>query len=122
LSSIITNILVIPSSTLRSKYIRTIPIGTVVKDPVNNHSYIIEVKKLNKNSLVKVNYIGNEDPIELTVDEQHLKIMNPKRANVNLILKSRITELEEKVTSLNSLLKTRSKYEQIKHLMNGDEY
>ena len=25
-------------------------------------------------------YIGNEDPIELTVDEQHLPIMNPKRA------------------------------------------
>jgi hypothetical protein len=30
--------------------------------------------------------------------------------------------LEEKVTFLNSLLKTRSNYEQIKHLMNGDEY
>jgi hypothetical protein len=83
LNTIITNILVIPSS-LRSKYIRTIPIGTVVKDPVNGHSYIIEVNKLNKNSLVKVAtlYIGNEDPIELTVDEQHLKLMNPKRANV----------------------------------------
>jgi hypothetical protein len=48
--------------------------------------------------------------------------MNPKRANVNLILKNRINELEERVTSLNSLLKTRSKYEQIKHLMNGDDY
>jgi hypothetical protein len=49
-------------------------------------SYIIEEKKLNNNSLVKVAtpYIGNEDPIELTVDEQHLKIMNPNRANVNI--------------------------------------
>jgi hypothetical protein len=84
LDTIITNILVIPSSTLRSKYIRTIPIGTVVKDPVNNHSYIIEEKKLNKNSLVKVATLY-EDPIELTVDEQHLKLMNPNRANVNLI-------------------------------------
>lgn len=116
--------LVIPSSTLRSRYIRTIPVGTVVKDPVNGHSYIVEEKKLNNNSLVKVAtpYIGNEAPIELTVDEQHLKVVNPRRANVNLILKNRITELEEKVTSLNSMLKSRSKYEQIKHLMNGDEY
>jgi hypothetical protein len=48
--------LVIPSSTLRSKYIRTIPIGTVVKDPVNGHSYLVEEKKLNNNSLVKVSY------------------------------------------------------------------
>ena len=53
--------LVIPSSTLRSRYIRTIPIGTVVKDPVNGHAYLIEEKKLNNNSLVKVAtpYIGN---------------------------------------------------------------
>jgi len=116
--------LIIPSSTLRSRYIRTIPIGTVVKDPVNGHSYLIEEKKLNNNSLVKVAtaYIGNEPPIELTVDEQHLKIINPKRANVNMILKNRVAELEEKVSILNSQLKTRSKYEQIKHLMNGDEY
>ena len=39
-----------------------------------------------------------------------------------MILKNRVAELEEKVSKLNSQLKTRSKYEQIKHLMNGDEY
>ena len=48
--------LVIPSSTLRSKYItniKTIPIVSVIKDPLNGHSYIVEEKKLN-NALSKV--------------------------------------------------------------------
>jgi hypothetical protein len=114
----------IPSSTLRSRYIRTIPIGTVVKDPVNGHAYIIEEKKLNNNTLVKVAtpYNGIEPSIELTVDEHHLKIINPKKANVNMNLKNRITELEEKVSMLHSQLKSQSKYEQIKNLMNDDEY
>lgn len=39
-----------------------------------------------------------------------------------MILKNKVTEFEEKVSILNSQLKTRSKYEQSKHLTNGDEF
>ncbi|KAI8892017.1 hypothetical protein BC833DRAFT_408032 [Globomyces pollinis-pini] len=104
--------LVIPFSTLRSKYIRTIPIGSVIKDPLNGHSYIIEEKKLN-NALKAT---------EITVEEKHLKLVNPKRANVNALMKNRISELEAKVQELNNQLGSRSKYEQIKNLMNGEEF
>lgn len=115
--------LVIPSSTLRSKYIRTIPIGSVIKDPLNGHSYIVEEKKLN-NALSKVAspYFGDTEPTEIIVDEKHLKLVNPKRANVNALMKNRINELEAKVQELNSQLGSRSKYEQIKNLMNGEEF
>ena len=93
--------LVIPSSTLRSKYIRTIPIGSVIKDPLNGHSYIVEEKKLN-NALSKVAspYFGDTEPTEITVEEKHLKLVNPKRANVNALMKNRISELEAKVQEL----------------------
>ena len=115
--------LVIPSSTLRSKYIRTIPIGSVIKDPLNGHSYIVEEKKLN-NALSKVAspYFGDTEATEITVEEEHLKLVNPKRANVNALMKNRINELEAKVQELNSQLGSRSKYEQIKNLMNGEEF
>ena len=107
--------LVIPSSTLRSKYITTIPIGSVIKDPLNGHSHIVEEKKLN-NALSKVAspYFGDTEPTEITVEEKHLKLVNPKRANVNAIMKNRIKELEAKVQELNSQLGSRSKYDLMK--------
>lgn len=109
--------LVSPSSTLRSKHIRTIPIGSVIKDPLNGHSYIVEEKKLNKaQSKVAPPYFGDTELTEITEEEKHV---NPKRANVNALMKNRINELEAKVQELNSQLGSRSKYEQIK---NGEEF
>jgi hypothetical protein len=46
---------------------------------------------------------------EITVEEKHLKLVNPKRANVNAIMKNRINALEAKVQELNSQLGSRSK-------------
>ena len=74
-------------------------------------------------SKIAVPYHGDEQPMELEqVEEKHLKLANPKRHNVNLLLKNRISELEEKVEQLNSKLSNRSKYEQIKQHLNGDIY
>ena len=116
--------LVIPSCNLRSKYVRTIPINSVIIDPVNKMKYIIEEKKLQNNTLAKVAspYFGQEGGIEVQVDEHNLKLANPKRANPSMIMKHRIAELEAKVTELNQHLNTKSAYDQIKKHLNGEKY
>jgi hypothetical protein len=96
----------------------------VIVDPVNKQKYVIEERKLQNNSLAKVAspYFGDEDGIEVQVEEQYLKLANPKRANPSLIMKHRIAELEAKVMELNQHLSTKSIYEQIKNYMNGEIY
>ncbi|EGF81795.1 hypothetical protein BATDEDRAFT_23422 [Batrachochytrium dendrobatidis JAM81] len=73
--------LVIPSCSLRSKHIRSIPINQIILDPANKHKYIIEEKLSTNNTLSKVAapYFGEEEPLALDVDDKHLKIANPKR-------------------------------------------
>ncbi|OAJ37846.1 hypothetical protein BDEG_21821 [Batrachochytrium dendrobatidis JEL423] len=108
--------LVIPSCSLRSKYIRTIPINQVILDPVNKLKYIIEEKRSNNNTLSKVAspYFGDEEPLVLEVSDESLKIANPNRFNPSVLMKNRIAELEDKVVQLNNHLSSSSKYEQIK--------
>ena len=86
------------SSSLRSKYIKNIPTGTIYLDPRNHHIYQVVEKRLN-NSLLKVasNYVGNEEPIVLEdVPDSMFKLENPLKANPSKLLKSKILSLEEK--------------------------
>ena len=73
-------------------------------------------------SKVATPYFGPEEAIVVEVDEHSLKMANPKRANVCVIMKNRISELEAKVADLNEQLSSKSKYEQIVHLMDGEPY
>lgn len=116
--------LVIPSCSLRSRYIKSIPINQIILDPVNKHKYIIEEKRLTNNTLSKVAspYFGEEEPLALDVDDKHLKIANPKRFNPSVLMKHRISELEDKVEQLNKHLKSASKYEQIKYYLGDEKY
>jgi hypothetical protein len=116
--------LVIPSCSLRSKYIRTIPINQVILDPVNNFKYIIEEKRSNNNTLSKVAspYFGDEEPLILEVSDENLKIANPKRFNPSVLMKNRIAELEDKVVLLNKHLTSSSKYERIKYYLGDEKY
>jgi len=34
--------LTIPSTTVKCRFLKTLPVGTIYKDPRNGHSYIIE--------------------------------------------------------------------------------
>ena len=62
--------LTIPSNTVKSK---TLPVGTVYKDPRNGHSYIIEEKKINEClSKIGTPYLGSDPCIEI----QGLKCKN----------------------------------------------
>lgn len=58
----------IPSTSLRAKYLKTLPINTVYIDPKNGQNYKVVERKLN-NSLIKAaeHYLGND--IEPTVLE-----------------------------------------------------
>ena len=40
--------LTIPLTTVKSRFLKTLPVGTIYKDPRNGHSYIIEEKKINE--------------------------------------------------------------------------
>ena len=42
----------IPSTSVRSKYLKTLPVGTVYKDPKSGYNYEVTEKKLN-NTLIK---------------------------------------------------------------------
>jgi hypothetical protein len=73
--------LTIPSTTVKSRFLKTLPVGTIHKDTRNGHSYIIEEKKIHEClSKTGVPYIGSDSPIEIQVPGQYMKSDNPKRA------------------------------------------
>lgn len=112
----------IPSTTLRAKYIRTLPINSVYKDPKNDQNYIVVERKLN-NSFSKTAEPYFEDKIEAMVleniPEDMMKIDNPIKANPNKILKSRIQSLEDKCRVLLQN-QCKSLYHRIKELLDDN--
>ena len=102
----------IPSSNVKSKYLKSLPIGTIFKDPRNNYNYEIVEKKINQ-TLTKaaLPYIS--------VPEKFLKLENPNRANILSFMKQRLLELEK----INGQLIQRtgkSTFQQIKELIGDD--
>jgi hypothetical protein len=113
----------LPSSSLRSKYIKNIPTGTIYLDPRNHHIYQVVEKRLN-NSLLKVatNYVGNEEPIVLEdVPDSMFKLENPLKANPSKLLKSKILSLEEKCQSI-MRHQHKSLYRRIKEIIGDSCY
>jgi hypothetical protein len=56
--------LVIPSSSVKSNYLRTLPIGTVFQDPTNTYKYKVEEKKVNNTmTKVAVPFLGPEQAV-----------------------------------------------------------
>jgi ribosomal protein S18 len=86
----------IPSTTVKSKYLKSLPISTVFQDPRNDYSYQV-IERDNNSTLSKaaVPYLGKKDPIKISVPDKYLKLENPKRANIMAVMKQRITELEQ---------------------------
>ena len=81
---------VIPSTSVKSKFLKTLPINTIYKDSENCHKYIIQEKQSNV-SLIKaaVPYFGIEDAIDINPPAELLKQKNPKSE-----MKKKIAELE----------------------------
>jgi hypothetical protein len=75
----------IPACSLDRKFLRTIPINSVIKDPVNEQMYKIEEKKMSNNTLSKVAtpYFGPDEAIEVEVVEGSLKMATPDHPFIN---------------------------------------
>ncbi len=98
--------LTIPSTTVKSRFLKTLPVGTIYKDPRNGHSYIIEEKKINEClSKTGVPYIGSDAPI-----------------NITALMKDKLNQLESLNRELMCKLDVKSRYQQIKELMGERKY
>ena len=112
----------LPSTSIKAKYLRTIPVSSVFRDP-NGYNYQVVEKKMN-NSLIKSaqHYLGHDiEPIILQdVPEDMLKKDNPNKANITKLMKSKINELEDTVQQL---LKQQHKslYQRIQDLLDEKE-
>jgi hypothetical protein len=112
----------LPSTSIKAKYLRTIPVSSVYRDP-NGYNYQVVEKKMN-NSLIKSaqHYLGQEiEPIILQdIPEDMLKKDNPNKANITKLMKSRINELEESVKQLLQQ-QHKSLYQRIQDLLDEKE-
>ena len=116
----------LPSTTVRSKYLRTLPINTVYVDPKNGHKYqVVERRVGNVMLKAALNYLDNEiEAIQLeNITPDMLKVDNIKKANINksMKMKMKIHTLEDKVRRL-LLTQHKSLYNRIKELLGDVDY
>ena len=114
----------IPSTCLRSKYLKKLPIGTCFVDPKSGYNYEIVEKKLN-DTLVKVAvpYLASEkEPITLSdIPKEYLKLDTVPKANILKSMKNKLTFLQEENKRL---LEQQQKtlYERIKECLSDCNY
>jgi hypothetical protein len=108
----------IPATSLRSKYIKTLPVGCCYKDPKSGYNYQVIEKKLN-NTLVKVAVacIGSDKQV-ITLDDvpdEFFKLEHPQKANIMKVMKNRLMILQQQNQRL---LEERNKplYQRIKEI------
>ncbi|KAJ2991049.1 hypothetical protein HDV02_004007 [Globomyces sp. JEL0801] len=120
--------MILPSSTLRSQFIRTLELGTRFEDPKNKYIYKVVEKRLSSNSFAKVavNDVNSQPdappPIKLeNVPENMFKSENVNKANINKSMKNKILTLEEKLKKLMNN-QSKSLYRRIKELLDDNCY
>jgi hypothetical protein len=113
----------IPSTTVKCRFLKTLPLGTIFKDPRNNHVYEVQEKKIgNCYSKIAVPHFGEDEPIELDVPAALMKVENPERANVMVRMKQKLAHLETVNGQLMNKLGLKSRFDQIQELMEGRKY
>ena len=112
----------IPSTTVKSKYLKSLPISIVFRDPRNGYSYQIIERDINSTlSKTAVPYLGKNEPITIDVPDKYLKLENPKRANIMALMKQRIAELEQMNKQL-AKAKHKSTYHKIKKALGDNRH
>ncbi|TPX63881.1 hypothetical protein CcCBS67573_g08562 [Chytriomyces confervae] len=77
----------IPSTTVRNRFLKTLPIGTIYKDPRNEHHYEVQERKINTTlSKVGVPYFGSNQPLVIDVPEKWMKMVNPVRDKIKKLM------------------------------------
>ena len=68
----------IPSTTVRNRFLKTLPIGTIYKDPRNEYHYEVQERKSNTTlSKVGVPYFGSNQVIDIDVPDKWMKWSTP---------------------------------------------
>ncbi len=69
-----------PSTTVKAHFLRPLPIGTVYRDPRNNHLYEVKEKRVGKAySKIGVPYFGTTEPVELEdIQDKHLNLFSTR--------------------------------------------
>ena len=113
----------IPSTTVKSGFLKTIPIGTIYIDPRNDYKYQVQERRINT-SMTKagVAYFGQQDGITIEVPETMMKIANPKRCNIMTTMKDKLNKLEALNSELIAKLNLNSKLDEIKKLLGQEKY
>ena len=74
----------IPSTTVKSKYLKSVPFSTGFQD--NDYSYQVIERDINsalsKTITVVASYSGTKEAITIVFPDKYLKLENPKRANI----------------------------------------
>ena len=81
---------------IESRFLKTLAVGTVYKDPRNGNVYIIQEKKVN-DCLSKVGgaYSGSQVAIDIVVPDKYMKMEGIKRANIMTVMKEKVDALEK---------------------------
>jgi hypothetical protein len=93
----------LPSTTVKSKYLKCLPIQTTYQDPLNGYFYKVIEKECNS-SLIKAAVPSFDGTKAITIDvpEKFLKLQNTTRPNINALMKQRVNELEAEIKCLKS--------------------
>jgi hypothetical protein len=114
----------IPSTSVRSKYLKRLPVGCIFVDPKSGYNYQVVEKQLNE-TLVKIAepYLSSDKkPIELNeIPKEFLKLDSAPKANILKTMKIRLTELQ---LENKRLLENQNKslYQRIKDNLNEKTY
>ena len=116
--------LTVPSTTVKAHYLRTLPLKTVYRDPRNKHVYEVQEKRVGKAySKTGVPYFGPAEPVELEdVQDKHLKLENPNRANIMATMKKKLYKLEALNAQLMAKLDVKSRYDEILEFLGKEKY
>ena len=83
----------IPSSNVKSKFLKTLPVGTVFQDPRGKYSHEVVEKRVNSTfTKAAVPYRGSKEPITIKALEKFLKLENPNSANTMSFMKQILLE------------------------------
>ena len=117
--------LIIPSTAVMSKFLKTLPINSIYVDPINSHKYIVEEKEHNGTLLKVANpYLGPEDGITINPPNELIKSQNVTRSNPMTRMKERISFLENQVKELleKESSPTMSMYSHLNNMVGKDKY
>ena len=95
----------IPSTSVKARFFKTLPLGTIYKDPRNGYAYEVKERKQGQ-TFTKTGepYIGSAQPVTVEVADTLLKQLNPQRTNIMRTMKIKIEQLKTENKQLRQVI------------------